>query len=199
MTDPSAEISIRDELLRKSIHLASLWIPIGYNFLPGKVILIPLGFMIAIATVVETLRTLYRPFEFWFEDLLGSLLRPRERKNLTGATTMLISALLSIFFFEKWIAIYAILLMLVSDALGAVVGRCWGRHFYKKGRTLEGSLTFLLSGFLLIWLVPDIRSGIAVIGLFVALILEAGIIKLDDNIVIPIGAGVVMEILNLII
>lgn len=198
MTDPTAEIRVRDELLRKSIHLASLWIPVGYSVLPGKVILIPLGCMMAIAGIVETLRTFYRPFERWFENLLGSLLRPRERRNVTGATTMLFSATVSIIFFEKWIAIYVILLMLVSDALGAIVGRCLGRHFYMKGRTVEGSLAFLFSGFLLIWLIPHARTGIALPGLFAALILETGIIKLDDNIAIPIGAGVVMEVLNLI-
>ncbi|HDQ45683.1 MAG TPA: hypothetical protein ENN17_09350 [bacterium] len=195
MTDFSPNIRLRDEFYRKGIHLASLWIPIGYIFLPGKTILAPLCLVLTAAVIVETLRTFYAPFERWFERILGSLLRPRERRNVTGATTMLVSAVLSIVFFEKWIAVYVILLMLVSDALGAIVGRLIGRHLYKKGRTVEGSAAFAVSGFMLIWIVPDVRIGIALAGLFTALILETGIIKLDDNIAIPIGAGMVMEIL----
>lgn len=198
MSDPAAHISIRDELLRKSIHLAALWIPIGYVLLPDKYILIPLSITVTFALFVEIFRTANEKFEYWFESLLGTLLRPRERKNVTGATTMLVSALLSILFFEQWIAILAMLLMLVSDAIGALVGRLWGKRTYRPGRTVEGSAAFLVSGFLLIPLVPDARIPICAAGVIAGLIFEVGIIKLDDNIAVPLGAGICMEVLHMI-
>lgn len=198
MSDPEAHISLRDELLRKSIHVAALWIPAGYILLPEKMILLPLTGVVTIALLVEIFRTAYPAFEEWFEGFLGSLLRPRERKNVTGATTMLISALLAVIFFEQWIAILAMLLMLVSDAVGALVGRFFGKWVYRPGRTVEGSAAFVVSGFLMIPLVPDARLGICFAGVIAGLIFEVGILKLDDNIAVPLGAGIVMEILQLI-
>lgn len=192
-----SDIRLRDELIRKSIHAASLWIPLGYRFFPKRCILIPLAVLLGIALLVEVLRSVWTPFEARFERFLGSLLRPRERTNLTGATTLLISAFLCIVFFEKWIALLAILLMLVSDALGAVVGRFWGRRYYKKGRSIEGSMAFLVSGLALIPVVPEVNLPIAVVGVLAALFFEVALTKLDDNFGVPIGSGLVMEILAL--
>ena len=194
----SQDIRLRDELLRKSIHVASLWIPIGYMILPEKQILIPLGVIVVIALIVELLRTFWRTFEQAFEHVLGSLLRPREYKNLTGATTLLISAFLSILFFEKWIALLTVFLMLISDALGALVGRFWGKHYYKHDRSVEGSLAFLLSGLVMIHFVPNANHPIAIAGVISALFFEIGFVKLDDNFAVPIGSGVVMEVLSLL-
>jgi dolichol kinase len=194
----SQDIRLQDELVRKSIHVTSLWIPLGYMFLPRKQILIPLGVIVVIALVVEALRTFWPFFENVFESMLGSLLRPRERKNLTGATTMFISAFLCIFFFEKWIAILALFLMLISDALGALVGRFWGKHYYREDRAVEGSLAFLVSGLIMIYFVPEANHPVAIAGVFVALFFEVGFVKLDDNFVVPIGSGVVMELIRMV-
>lgn len=193
----SGNIEMRDELLRKGIHLASLWIPIGYMWLSRRQILMPLSVIVVIAFVAELLRTFWPKFENYFELILGSLLRPRERRNLTGATTMFVSAFLSVLFFEKWIALLVLYFMLVSDALGALVGRFWGRHYYRKNRSVEGSLAFFLSGLILIPCVPGVNVFIAIAGVLAALFFESGFVKLDDNFTVPLGSGMVMELLFL--
>ncbi|NQT26812.1 hypothetical protein HQ585_15760 [candidate division KSB1 bacterium] len=194
----SQDLSLQDELVRKSIHVTSLWIPLGYMILPKKQILIPLGVIVVLALVIEVLRTFWPFFEKIFESMLGNLMRPREKRNLTGATTMFISAFLAILVFEKWIALLVLFFMLVSDALGALVGRFWGKHHYKADRSIEGSLAFLLSGLILIHFVPEANHPIAIVGVLAALFFEVGLVKLDDNFAVPIGSGVVMELISMV-
>ena len=83
----------------------------------------------------------------------------------------------------------------ISDAFGALVGRTWGRHFYMEGRSIEGSLAFVVSGLLIVLLVPDVDLRIGIPGLLVACLMEIFVDGKNDNLAIPLISGFCMQLL----
>ncbi len=89
----------------------------------------------------ELLRRYWQPGILLFEKIFSSLLREEEKNKLTGATHLFISATITIFLFEKSVAVPAILTVTISDSMAAIAGKSIGRHpIFNK--TLEGSVTF---------------------------------------------------------
>jgi dolichol kinase len=85
------------ETLRKSIHLSSLIIPLGYRYLLS--FNRSLGFSIlliafTISLVIEFYRFWQKGFRKTFHRIFGIILRKHEFKDFTGATYMLFAAVL---------------------------------------------------------------------------------------------------------
>jgi dolichol kinase len=180
------------EIRRKVVHLSSLAIPIGYALTSkgtALTVLIPLslGFL-----SVEFLRRYHPGVGSLFRKLfIGRVLREQEIHTLMGSTYFLLSSVLVIAFFPKSIAIVSVLILTISDTCAAWVGRAIGRiRIY--GKTLEGSLGFLLSALLIVWIYPglDRLSGsLAALG---ATVVELLPIPVDDNLTIPFTAAALM-------
>ncbi|MFZ1517905.1 MAG: dolichol kinase, partial [Ignavibacteriaceae bacterium] len=89
-------IQYRDELVRKLIHLFSLSIPIIYYFIPSTTSISILIGLTIFALVVDGSRFISESFANIFYKFFGFLLRKHEldkkKKNLTGATYVLLSA-----------------------------------------------------------------------------------------------------------
>ena len=92
------EIPYSQELIRKTIHLISLSIPIGYTFLSKKVsliVLLPITLLFVIFDVLSKRNYKVRQFVLF---IFGKMLRPHEMHGdykLNGASWVLISAILS--------------------------------------------------------------------------------------------------------
>ncbi len=72
-----------------------------------------------------------------FYKVFGFLLRKheidKEKKNLTGATYVLISALICALIFPKVIFVTAFTILIISDTMAALIGRKFGKHkIFKK-------------------------------------------------------------------
>src|SRR5579872_5584490 len=99
------EITYGNELLRKSIHLSSLSIPIVYYYISRTTalsILVPL----AVTSVALDMGRHYLPvLNTWYNAMFRFLLRPHEldesRKLLNGASWVLIAAVTCVFLFPK--------------------------------------------------------------------------------------------------
>ncbi len=183
----------RNELVRKLIHFSTLVIPLGMMILPRRTILLVLGFALLTAVIVEICRRLFPGFGAWFLKRTSPLLRKHEEHRITGATFLFLSAFISVLVFREWIAQVALLLVIISDGLGALVGKLWGRKTSIKGKTWEGSAVFIISGLLIVFFHPacDIRVGI--LGVLAAFLVEVLVTGLDDNLTIPLAAGIVLE------
>ena len=192
------KIDFNSELRRKLIHLSSIWIPIGYYFVskPAGIILSLLGMLTMIE--IDYLKKSNKNFGNFYNKYLGSVLRTEEKnfrkKTYTGGTYMAIGVFITVFFFEKSIAVGALTVMIICDSLSAIVGKSIGRiKIFNK--TLEGSLTFFLSGLPLVLFVfprisafpQEVYAGI--IALFITTIIEVIPFKIDDNILIPVSYG----------
>jgi len=186
---------MKNELVRKSIHLTMLVLPVGYLFLSKQVMLIILGLFIGIALFVEYARFYITEFSAWFHGFFGHLLRNHEKRGLTGSTYLLISCFLGILFFDKWIALLALLFMIISDAFGALFGRLFGKRYIFQNKSIEGGVVFILTGALMVFLVPGCIIWIGLAGILSAFIFEIFITTIDDNLTIPLGSGLIMQVL----
>jgi len=197
----SATIHYRDEVVRKLIHLCSLSIPIVYYFIPRNDALIILGAVTTFALVIDLLRQFSGRFGKIFHSFFGFLLRKHEldqkKKNLNGATYVLISALICVFVFPKVIFITAFSILIISDSMAALIGRKFGKHKFLS-KSLEGTLAFFLSAIIVVFFVPKIEGQFLeyLIGILAAAI--AAIVEnisygwMDDNLSIPVSIGLTM-------
>ncbi len=187
------------ETLRKTIHLSGLLIPVLYWYLPERIIVYILLLALFVAAVVEIFRFHSKSFHQFFNHSLGFLLRKEEFVSITGATYWIIGALTTILIYPKQIAIFAISMLIISDALAAWVGESFGKIKIKSNKTLEGSLAFFLSAFFIARVFLDFSSTLALLGAFVGSIFEWGILPLNDNLTVPIGGGLIVLLLQKIV
>jgi dolichol kinase len=197
-------IQYRDELVRKLIHLFSLSIPILYYFIPTSTSIIILSTFTAFAFVVDGGRFVSKSFANLFYRLFGFLLRKheldKEKKNLTGATYVLLSALICALIFPKVIFVTAFTILIISDTMAALIGRKFGKRKFLS-KSLEGTLSFFISASIVVLLTPKVGNFtmefvIGFIAAFVSAIIEnisSG--YADDNLSVPISAGLTMWIL----
>jgi dolichol kinase len=194
-------IKYRDELFRKLIHLTSLSIPIVYYFISKGTAALILAILAALALIIDLARYLHPEIGKIFYKIFGFLLRQHEldhkKKNLNGATYVLISALISVLIFPKIIFISAFAILIVSDSLAALIGRKFGKRKFLF-KSFEGTLTFFISASIVILFTPKIGGFkeeylIGFIGAFVGAFVENISFRLiDDNLSIPLSVGFTM-------
>ena len=182
------------ELLRKSIHLSGLILPVIYLFLDKPTMLVLMGILTGAALAVEFVKWCSPHFGKFFSRIFKPLLRSHERKGaMTGATYYLISAFLCILLFAKTIAIVCIFFMILGDMAAALVGKKWGRTKLLGRKSLEGSAACFVVcvAIALVKLTPVI----AIVGALVATIVELMPFPIDDNLTVPLISGAVMHFL----
>jgi len=203
---PSVEESYGTEFIRKGIHLFSLLIPVVYYFIPKSTalgILVPLLLLFGLSDICRLfIPAVGRIYTTWFGFLLRSHEQNERGRRLNGATYVLLAATLLVVFFPKVIAITAIAVLIISDTSAALIGRRYGRHRFMS-KSLEGASAFFLSGLLVVAVAPKVEYSAAeyVIGAaaaFLATVVEASAIGLDDNLSIPLTVGAAMWLLYLI-
>ncbi len=194
------QISFSNELVRKTIHLGSLSIPIAYYFLHRATaieVLIPLTVLSIGIDVGRFYIPAIRQFVTIFFD---RILRPHERNPglLSGATYVLISALFCVVVFPKLITVTAFSILIISDGASALFGRAFGKHrFLDKSR--EGTIAFILSAWIVVLITPKagpvpMEYVIAAFAAVIGGIAEAGSVTLhlDDNFSVPVSIGFTM-------
>jgi dolichol kinase len=201
-------IHYRDELVRKLIHLFSLSIPIIYYFIPTSTSITILSILTAIALFIDLGRFFSSSFASLFYKVFGFLLRKHEldekKKNLTGATYVLISALICAILFPKIIFVTAFTILIISDTMAALIGRKFGKRKFLR-KSVEGTLSFFISASIVVFFTPKVGNFPLeyLIGIFAAFI--GAIVEnisygwADDNLSIPISVGFTMWALYLLI
>jgi dolichol kinase len=200
----SVEKSYATELIRKSIHLLSLLIPVVYYFIAREtalIILIPMTLLFGLSDIC---RLMIPSFGGLYSRLFGFLLRNHEvraqKPRLNGATFVLLSAILCVWIFPKVIVITAFAILIISDTAAALIGRRFGRHPFRN-KSVEGTTAFLITALLVVIFAPKINYLaaeyiIGTIGAVIGTIVEALSGDLiDDNLSIPLSIGCVMWVL----
>lgn len=205
-------VEFRAELVRKGIHLFSLAIPIVYSFI-SKGLALAIVIPIAAAFIVVDLARYEIPqVSGPFYKFFGFILRKREidkkKRALNGATFMLISAVICIVIFPKFIMVSGFTVLILADAASAVFGKRYGKHKINRKRDMpksyEGSLAFIVAGAIAVALTPKVEYAIAeyVIGLIATVVASVAEVTstdiIDDNIAIPISFGLTMWALYVI-
>jgi dolichol kinase len=203
-----ANISYRQEVFRKLIHLCSLSIPVIYAFIDRQTALLLLFVVFTPFFAGDISRRFIPSLDNLVRKFFGGMMRPHELDNkrflLNGATYVLISALLCVFLFPKIIAITAFTILIVSDISSALVGRKFGKTPFLD-KSLQGTMAFWVSGWCAIAVIFVLSraswhyAAIGVVATFVGGIVEAASNRLhvDDNFSIPLSVGAVMWLLVL--
>lgn len=203
---PPSRPAFGPELRRKLLHLAALVLPAavlrwGDPFIYG--ILIP-GALLALAADLLRVRA------GWLHRLIGTvfgpLMRSRERPPLgappcvNGATWMALSASAAFLLFTRPIAALAFSVLVLGDAAAALVGRTVGTiRLGSSEKTLEGSLGFVIAGLVPVVVAAELGAvsywaGAAAV--LAAAGAEATTTRLNDNLLIPLVAGLVLTVLG---
>ncbi len=197
------EISYKNEILRKMIHLCSLSIPIIYIFVEREFALTILIPMALIAIIIDLASKKIKSLRNIYQKIFGSMLRKHEKKKkkilLNGASWVLIAAVLTVFIFPKIIAITAFSILIISDIAAALIGRKFGRTTLFN-KSWEGTLAFIFSAILVVVIIGFVFSAPWSFFAFGSLAAIAGgfaeaaskILRADDNLTIPICVGFVL-------
>lgn len=198
----SVETSYGTELIRKGIHMSSLAIPVVYYFITRETALAILIPLLLLFGVSDLARIFIPAFGRWYEQWFGFLLRRHElaegHKKLNGATYVLLSATLCIWLFPKMIVITAFAILIVSDTAAALIGRKFGKHPLRQGKSYEGTTAFFVSALLVVAITPKVQYlpweyAIGAVAAFVGALAEAlSGEMIDDNLSIPLSIAVVM-------
>lgn len=196
-----SSLNYREEIIRKMIHLASLGMPIVYYFITRQQAIWILSGMIAFALTLDFGRYLSPSLSKVFYSVFGFLLRKHEKdskkRNLNGATYVLLSAMVCVLLFPKYFFLTAFPIFIISDGMAALVGRKYGRHKFLL-KSFEGTSAFFISAVIVVLLTPKITAGpvevcIGIIAAFVGAIVEnISYGWADDNFSIPISVSLTM-------
>lgn len=200
-------INYRDEIVRKLIHLCSLSIPIIYYFITRNDAILILGVLSAAALLIDLSRYFLPSAAKIFYKLFGFLLREHEvnnhKRNLNGATYVLLSALICVIILPKILFITAFSILIISDTIAALVGRKYGKTKFIS-KSLEGTLAFFISASIVVFFTPKLIGTaseymIGIAAAFVGAIVEnISFGFADDNLTIPIAIGLTMWFMYLL-
>lgn len=184
-----SDFSIRQELRRKSLHLAMGIAPVGLLVLPPWwVTVIYAG--TALALILDSLRLHWEAAGRLFHRHLGQFARAHEHTGYLGVTWFLISCTACVILFDERVAATALLFVVIGDAAAAIVGKGWGTPRW-WGKSLEGALACFVScavvGVVLLESWPATLAGSAV-----AAVIELVPIPVDDNLRVPICSAAAM-------
>lgn len=185
------------ELARKAIHVSSAAIPVAVWLLPREVALPALIAVAALALAIDVTRLRWRPGRYWLLRLVRPMLRHHERRGLTGATYMVTAYALALLLFPKPVAVAAMLFNGLGDASAALVGKRWGRHRTRWGKSWEGFAAELAVNaavaLTIARLDPSLAVGAALFGAAVAAVLEFLDLPIDDNVRVTLGGAIAIH------
>jgi dolichol kinase len=186
------------EYKRKLIHLFNLAIPFSYLYVfPEKWVFVKfLSILMVLFIIFDILRHKVAWVKSLFTLFINSMLRSHEQEGkLTGATWVMIGAVISIILFSKPVAIIALIFMSLGDSAAGLIGQRYGKHkiWNKSWEGFFGGLFVCIIVGMNYSLLP---MTISLSGAVAAMVMEILPIPLDDNFKIPLGAGAIMMMLS---
>ncbi len=202
-----ATIDYKSEVIRKLIHLVSLSIPVVYYFITKELalsILIPLTLF---SLFLDYGRYYHKTLALYVEKIFGFIMRKHEKdakkKNLNGATYVLLSAVIVILIFPKVFVVTGFAVLIIGDISAALIGRKFGKTKFLF-KSLEGTLAFFFFSVFVVMLSPKVEGIFAEYLIGIAAVAVGAIAEnisgewADDNFMIPIAVCLSMWGLYLI-
>lgn len=201
----NANKSFKKELMRKAIHLSSLWIPALIYFLHPS-----LSIMIFSTIFVGDALLEYGNYKKWrwarrtFGLLFFRTLRNKELKRnkfqVSGSLYVLFAAIACTMLFSKPVAVIALTIMLISDTCAALFGRAYGTRKLRATKSLEGTVAFFISALIIVMIYNPIypvtyASILACAAATLAEMYEDKI-EIDDNLSVPLFVGIILSLLG---
>lgn len=153
---------------------------------------------------VDFFRKKYRKMNSFVIKLMGPLMRRSEREGMTGLPFYALGCSLSLYFYERDIAILSIMFLVFSDPISSFFGVLYGKDKILPNKSLQGAV----AGFFTCYLISLFYTmNTATIGTHILTFsIISGIIgasselisafNVDDNLTIPVLSGLGMTLLN---
>ena len=169
--------------------------------LDREVMIIVTGSLTGVAIALEVGRWRLPALNGWFQARFRVLMKQSESSQVLGSTYMAAASLIVFLFFEKDLAILALLYIGVGDPLAGVVGQRYGRA--KIGsKSVEGTLAFAVGagavGCALVAGGLDVPYWVALGGAGIGALMELLPSPLDDNLTVPPVSATLMWALLLL-
>lgn len=185
------------------IHLSSLIYPIFYYFNDSRICIVAITSFIFFAVLaVDFMRSKNKELNHLFIKYFKFSLRESEMFCFTGATYFMLGTVCTFLFFQKSVAIIAIFVLVISDSAASIIGLLYGKNKLVGDKSMEGTLAFFISA-IVISCVGHFIFGIHVFPLLIASLvatifeLLSKELKIDDNILIPMGYALASSIFYL--
>ncbi len=188
-------MGIKREIKRKIFHLVSMMFPLGYFVIERENMLIFIATLFVISLGMELGIIFIPSIGQYINPIFKSIMRGAEEKKISGATYLLAGAGITIYFFDKDVAIIALLLVSVSDTAAAIVGTAYGK-VRLWGKTLEGSTAYFTATGILMMLMQSLTLEQMLVGLFTGTLVELLPIPINDNLTMPVIAGFAMQFIG---
>lgn len=190
-----ASISFANELMRKGIHLTSIFIILVYAFFGKQETQTLLIVYLVLILSIEHLR-LDRGIRL---PAFHILLRQKEEKGMGSHVYFTLGALVAVSVFSKDIAFAAILMTTFGDMSAALIGKRFGKlRIFGNGKSLEGCITEFIVDLIIAALLIG-NPFVSVLMALVATYVETTFVRIDDNLVIPVFSGIFAEVALLLI
>ncbi|MDA3852001.1 MAG: phosphatidate cytidylyltransferase [Spirochaetaceae bacterium] len=190
--------SIKGELLRKSLHLLISFVPLLAS-INLRLTLYLLSGGVLFFTIHEYLRLSGMDNQSILSKITELASRDRDRGHIVlGPITLGLGAILALLFYPNPAASIAIYALAFGDGLASLSGKLFGRTplIFIPYKSLEGSLTCFLSVFIASFAVTRGQWLNSLILAISATVLEALPIRDLDNVVIPLGVGLIALLLG---
>ena len=186
--------ALRGEVIRKSLHMLIALVPGIASVVGVMPTLTLLATGVLFYTSAEYLRIHGHQVAF-VSTLTVLASRPRDRGHFViGPVTLGIGAMLALLLYPAPAAFLAIYALAFGDGFASLFGRAYGRLRPIGSKTLEGSLACLVSVFVASVMVTG-RVGASLVLAAVATLLEALPTDDLDNVLLPMGVGLVATLL----
>jgi dolichol kinase len=199
-------------VLRTLVHVGAAAVAItAVLLLPsrGWLVAIPGAFAVY-AWSMEAARRVSPRFNDALMRFYGPIAHPQERHRVNSATWFGTALVLLALFASRPAMMAGCAILGVADPIAGIVGRRWGRHRLRNGRSLEGAVAFFVAGTVVaaLAMVAGGAAGVAGAGGFGAVVAIAAAcsfagaltelfsVRLDDNLTIPLVVGAVATLLT---
>lgn len=194
-------MNLANELYRKSLHFLLILVPILFCYLGKWKTLLIIAPITTVVVLFDYLRQKNPKIQKTFLKIFSPILRQHEvdNKKLCGASNILLAACINFAVFAKEIAVVSFLILVISDALSAIVGKAIpSQPFYEKTRA--GALAFLISALIILigcGITFHVRPWFYFFGIFSVFcvtMLESrpSLLDIDDNLTIPLTFSALM-------
>lgn len=162
-------MSMKSELKRKSLHLTGLVVPLMYLLFGKELTLTLVGLAFFLFVVLEPFRiieelrdSIKRRLKIYvdndvmervevLEKQINEITRGHERFSVAAHIYFAAASFVVVYFFPREIAIGSITVATIGDAVAAIIGKSFGKHRFSNGKSLEGTLAYLISGAIILY------------------------------------------------
>ena len=191
---------------RSVFHCASAMVGVvTVGLVRAHAIIVGIAVSFAVYAWAQEIGRRFSPrFNDWLMKMYGPVSHPHERYRINSATWYATALVILALVASRPATMAALAILGVADPVAALVGRRWGKHRFRTGRSLEGMLGFLVSGMVVASLALVFAGGLALgqilvlafVGAAVGAVVELVTTKLDDNLTIPIAVGGAMTLVG---